>query len=58
MGVVAAAADQPLLGLERGDARLGQEAEQAFHLGHDLRADAVAGKQEELVSRHRIVPRD
>ena len=52
VGVVAAAADQAFLGLESGDARLGEEAEQPFDLGHDFGADAVAGEKKEFVGGH------
>ena len=52
MRVIASAADQPFLGLEIGDARFGVEAEQPFHLGHDFRADAVAGEKEEIEGAH------
>ena len=57
VGVVAAAADQPLLGLERAHAVGVHPGDQLFHLGHDFGADAVAGEKQELVGRHRLTPR-
>jgi hypothetical protein len=51
--VIAGATDQVVLGLEIGNAFLGVEAEQPLHLGHDFRADAVAGEQKEIVGRHK-----
>ena len=50
--VIAGAADEAFLGLEIGDALLGIKAEKPFHLGHDFRADAVAGEKKELVAGH------
>jgi hypothetical protein len=50
--VIAGAADEPFLGLEIGDALLGVEPEQPFHLGHYFGADAVAGEQKELIGGH------
>ena len=50
--VIGAAADQPLLGLERADALLVEEGDEALDLGHDFGADAVAGEQKEIVGRH------
>ena len=44
--VVAAAADQPFLGREPGDALVVEESDQLFDLGHDFGADAVAGRAE------------
>ncbi len=52
MRVVAAAADKPFLDLETGNARLGQEAKEPPDLGHDFRADAVAGQKEEFSGCH------
>jgi hypothetical protein len=52
VGVIGGAADKPVLGLEVGDALLGIEAKEPFHLGHDLGADAVAGEKKELVASH------
>ena len=57
VGVVAAAADQRLLGLERAHAVAVHPGDQFLHLGHHLGADAVAGKQEQIVGGHRAVPR-
>ena len=50
--VVAAAADQPFLGLERAHAVRVHPGDELFHLGHDFGADAVAGEQQELVGGH------
>ena len=47
--VVAAAADQRRLGLEPAEPILVHERDQPFDLGHHLGADAVAGKQQELL---------
>ena len=52
MRVVAAAADEPLLDFESGNASLGVEAKQPFYFGHDFRADAVAGKKKKLTGGH------
>ena len=52
VGVVAGAADQPFLGPKIGDACFGVKAEQPFHLGHDFRADAVAGEEKEIETGH------
>jgi hypothetical protein len=52
VGVVGAAADQPLLGLEAGAELRVHESDQLLHLGHRLHADAVAGKEEELFGCH------
>jgi hypothetical protein len=57
MGVIAAAADQALLGLERTHAAAVHPGDQLFDLAHDLRADAVAGKKKELVGGHGYAPR-
>ena len=57
VGVVAAAADQPLLGLERAHAVRVHPGDELLHLGHDFGADAVAGEQEELVGGHNAGPR-
>ena len=53
VGVICGTADQPFLGPEIGNTLLGVEAEQPLHLGHDFRADAVAGEQEKIVGRHK-----
>ena len=57
VGVVGAAADQPLLVFERAHAMGVHPCDQPFHLGHDFGADAVAGEQEELVGGHDAEPR-
>ena len=54
MGVVAAAPDQRLVDVEAGDGLFREEIDEPLHLGHDFRADAVAGQEEELVGRHRM----
>ena len=51
MRVVGGAADQILLDLEGAEPGLVHEGDDRLHLGHDLRADAVAGKKEDAV-RH------
>jgi hypothetical protein len=51
-GVVAGAADQPFLVLEGAHAVGVHPGDQLLHLAHHLGADAVAGKQQELVGRH------
>ena len=53
MGVIGAAADKPFLGVERGNFRLGKEAQEPFYFGHHLGADAIPGKQKELVTSHK-----
>src|SRR5262249_14691867 len=52
VGVVAAAADQRLPGLEAPHAVRVHPGDELLHLGHHFRADAVAGEKEELVGRH------
>ncbi len=52
VGIVAGAADEPFLGLERGQPPLIHQGDELLDLGHDLGADAVAGEQQELVGRH------
>ena len=52
MGVVGAAADQIGLGLDRGEAASVHPGDDALGLGHHLGADAVAGKQQELIGCH------
>ena len=56
MRVIGGAADQVLLGVEIGEARLRVKREQAFYFGHDLRADPVAGEKKELVIGHEKTP--
>src|SRR5581483_7735505 len=47
------AADQRRLGLELGPPLAVEEGHDALHLGHHLRSDAVAGKQQKRVRGHR-----
>ena len=56
MGVIGAAADQGFFRLEAGDAGAAMPGDDLFQLRHDLGPDAVAGKQEEFVGRHRVGP--
>ena len=48
------AADQPFFGAKIHHALFGVERQQPLHLGHDFRADAVAGKEEEIIGRHEV----
>ena len=50
--VVRAAADQAFFDLEFGDALAIEMIDNLLEFGHDLGADAVAGKEQELESRH------
>src|SRR5262249_55643911 len=52
VGVVSRSADQRFLGFELGDAALVHPGDHAFDLGHDLGADAVAGKQKQIDGWH------
>jgi hypothetical protein len=52
MGVIGAAADEALVGLELGDALGVHPGDDLLHLGHDFRADAVAGEIEDVVGCH------
>ena len=52
MGVIGGAADQVLLVVETIRAMLVEPGDNALHLGHHLRADAVAGQEKEAVGGH------
>ena len=52
VGIVAAAADQALVGRELVGAFFVEEVDDALHLAHHFGADAVAGEQKEIVGRH------
>ena len=52
MGVVAATADQPLLGGEPVGALFVEEIDDAQNLRHYFRADAVAGEKKQFVGCH------
>ena len=55
MRVIGGAADEALLRLEGGDAGCAQKGDELLGLGHDFRADAVAGQKKELVGGHEIL---
>src|SRR4029077_8879515 len=57
VSVVAAAADQTVFDLEGPQSARIHERDELFHLGHDFRADAIAGEEKKLVGRHRALPR-
>ena len=57
VSVVAAAADQTFFDLEGPQSARIHERDELFHLGHDFRADAIAGEEKKLVGRHRALPR-
>jgi hypothetical protein len=57
VGVVAAAAHQPLFGLEAVGAAIVEEPDDLLHLGHHFGTDAVAGKQQKPVGCHAAEPR-
>ena len=52
MRVVAAAANQRLFGRELVGAFFVEEIDDTLHLGHDFRADPVAGKKKQIVGSH------
>ena len=52
VGVVTAAADQAFLGGELVRPLFVEEVDDALHLAHHFRADAVAGEQQEIMGRH------
>ena len=52
MRVVGAAADQAFLDLEFGDALAVEMIDNLLEFGHNLGADAIARKEQELESRH------
>ena len=52
MLVVGAAADQAFLDLEIGDALAVEMIDNLLEFGHNLGADAIARKEQELESRH------
>ena len=52
MGVIGAAADEILLDFELSAAGLAEPCDHAFDLGHDLGADAVAGKEKQFFCCH------
>ena len=52
MRVVGAAADQAFLDLEFGDALAIEMIDNLLEFGHNLGADAIARKEQELESRH------
>ena len=52
MGVIGAAADEVGLGLDGREAAGIDPGDEAADLGHHLGADAVAGKQQEIVNSH------
>jgi hypothetical protein len=54
MCIVAAAADQTLLGLECAHLMRIHPRDEFLDLGHDLGANAIAWKKKELVSRHSL----
>ena len=55
VGVERRAADQRRLGLELDFALLVQHADDAIDLGHDFRADAVAGEKKKVLRGHDLV---
>ena len=50
--VIGRAADQILLDIEISDSLCRAKGKEPLDLGHDLRTDAVAGEQKELVTSH------
>ena len=48
MRIVSSAADQPLADIEARDVAAIEKFDHAHHLAHDLRADAVAGKDQDF----------
>ena len=52
MRIIGAAADEPLLDLETGEAAATKKRHDFFDFGHDFRADAVAGQEKELEGCH------
>src|SRR5262245_37122579 len=57
VSIVAATADQTFFDREVPQSARIHESDELFHLGHDFRADAIAGEKKELMGRNRTMTR-